>query len=31
MGKISALIVYSRGTVWTSHHKQSWSSWYIFF
>jgi len=29
MGKVSALIIYSRGTVWLSHHKQAWSSCYI--
>jgi len=29
MGKICALIIYSIGTVGISHHKQTWSSWYI--
>jgi len=28
MGKISALIMYSRGTVGISHYKQTWSAWY---
>jgi len=28
MGKISALIMYSRGTVGMSHYKQRWSAWY---
>jgi len=29
MGKISALIMYSSGTVVISHHKHTWYSWYI--
>jgi len=29
MGKISALIMYSRGTVGISNPKQTWSGWYI--
>jgi len=27
-GKISALIMYSRGTVGISHYKQTWCTWY---
>jgi len=29
MGKISVLIMYYRGTLWISHHNETWSSWYI--